>query len=136
MSRFVNIAEFWNAYDTAAAASVLQSAGIPAINTDWHIFNLYPHLMMATTGPRFAGTGIRVRGRHEYSGRRVWKRGVLLSLSKIPEPNLSDAALAGGHSALMAGMGNRAVQRLWSAPVLQEKALLLELLSQASASAG
>jgi len=52
MTRFVTLAEFWNVYDAAIAASALENAGIPAINTDWHIFNLYPHLMVATTGPR------------------------------------------------------------------------------------
>lgn len=52
MSRFVVLAEFWNVYDAAVAVTALESAGIPAINSDWHLFNLYPHLMMATTGPR------------------------------------------------------------------------------------
>lgn len=54
MTRFVTLAEFWNVYDAAIAASALENAGIPAINTDWHIFNLYPHLMVATTGPRLS----------------------------------------------------------------------------------
>jgi hypothetical protein len=52
MSRYVCLAEFWNVYDAAAAISALDAAGIPAINADWHLFNLYPHLMMATIGPR------------------------------------------------------------------------------------
>lgn len=52
MTRFVTIAEFWNVYDAAVAASALDDSNITAINADWHIFNLYPHLMMATTAPR------------------------------------------------------------------------------------
>jgi len=52
MTRFVNIAEFWTVYDAAVAQTALQNAGILAVNTDWYIFNLYPHLMVATSGPR------------------------------------------------------------------------------------
>jgi hypothetical protein len=52
MSRVVNIAEFWNVYDATVAVSALESAGIPAICPDWHLFHLKPNLMFGATGVR------------------------------------------------------------------------------------
>ncbi|GJL97703.1 MAG: hypothetical protein DHS20C06_15200 [Hyphobacterium sp.] len=52
MSRVVNIAEFWNVYDAAVAVSALESAGIPAICPDWHLFHLKPNLLFGSTGAR------------------------------------------------------------------------------------
>jgi hypothetical protein len=52
MTRFVSIAEFWNVYDAATAAAALESAGILALNPDWHFFHLKPHILFGSTGAR------------------------------------------------------------------------------------